>query len=624
MDMPGAVLVCMCAALGDVPGGINALRGTCRGVRDALDGQAIGGAALAPADCHRRDSDKGLSWLAGRFPMLTTLDISANYAELWNMYPVFDPAVLPSMRYLTTFKARNRAAPPDFLLPPNLRTLDILGCRDSHPRSLPTSLTDVNISSCNIGENLAWTRDLVRLKRLCVGWNQRLVDLSALADHPALTHLDITGCCNVTSLVVPPCLQGLEAAHSVLADLTPLRVTSGLTYLSLQGSRGITTLAGIGASSSTLKNVNVVCTGLPDLRDMRRFCALGSLKASLQTSADQTTLAMLGGTLLDLEMPTSPVMRCDLSGFTALRSLWVVYRQDMVCVSSLRALTSLHMAGGVDNRMVAQIGALTALQHLSGLVVDKVSDFSPFAALTLLRKLVLNFKLAEETPVVDMSAIATLTGLHTLTINGCNRLRNLEPLATALSSLSIPNTCDGDLGCIEALTGLRTLDICNDQFHTYTWSKWVVDLSPLSALTALTSLRIRHFPRLACLPPGLPQGLQTLDILYCTMLCDLSPLQTLTAIRRLYLDGCPACDLRPLGTLTSLTDLAVQNTPADDVSPLSALVGLEHLRITRRRSTAVTSELDLSPLAACTALRKGVCGLSCFCERRLAVMYNYL
>lgn len=354
---------------------------------------------------------------------------------------------------------------------------------------------------------------------------------------------------------------------------------------------------------------------MPDLSELRRFGALESLKACIKTLEDQNTLAALGRSLVTLDV-SSYKTQCALHGLEGLRSLQLGYCETQVgerivtfACPSLRGLTSLRVDCCVDDASVACIGGMTALQDLRGLIVDEVTDYSPLTALVALRTLCVNLKAWTATPLVDMSAIAKLTGLRAFEIHGCNRVRNLVPLASlaAFTTLYVSSFCDADLGPITALTGLRVLALQNHNRGALAEAE-VEDLSPLTALSALTSLSIDSFPGVAALPWGLPCGLRHLKIRGCPKVVDLWPLQTLKAVSRMYIGRCPVLDLTPLGALTSLTDLDVKNIPAEDLTPLSALVGLQHLRI------RLLEPRDMSLLlAACTALRNGVCGDACTC-----------
>ena len=72
---------------------------------------------------------------------------------------------------------------------------------------------------------------------------------------------------------------------------------------------------------------------------------------------------------------------------------------------------------------------------------------------------------------------------------------------------------------------------------------------------------------------------------------DLSPLTTLTALMHLNMGGNQVADLKPLATLTNLIGLSLWNNQVTDVSPLRSLTSLTYLNVADNRVS------DLSPLA---------------------------
>ena len=660
-SVPFGALLYVCAALRDGGknrgdhnnNGINVLRGTTRWMRDALDAHAVEGATFASNDSCSEDGfdTKGVAWLAARFPMLKTLNVSARNrrTELTNAPLVLSPPLSNGgaegvMGALTTLEAHNRVlkSVAALALPPSLMTLDLRGCmgmRGLAGWTWPASLTDVDVSYCDIDDGLMWelTRPLVGLRRLNLAWCRGVTDLSALAALNALTYLDVSGC-DVSTLTVPSTIVEVHASHCVsLDDLSPLRAATGLSSLQLTCCTRVTTMADIGAGARLI-NVDVAYTGLPDLRSLCRFRALETLRATVQTPADEATLASMG-TLVDVELLSSSnedAMSglCDMSGMTALRALTLcVHKCNWESFASLRGLTRLYLAKHADDAMVARVGAMTALRDLCGLTLNAVKDFGPLAALTALTALRLFFQGSVETPAVDMSPIATLAGLVTLDITGCNRPANLVPLAalSAFTSLFIQTTCDGILTPLAALAGLRLLHVAGERLPALDGDAWIppetTHLAPLAALTAIKVLVVRDFHGVKALPHGLSTGLRALHLVECTNVHDLTPLKTLTALRRLYVRLCGVTDLTPLGTLTCLTDLAIQDVVAEDARPLAALTGLQHLLLSNalQASDAPQDRLRMGMFgvaeveAACRGLRKGVCDHTCNCDCRMSV-----
>ena len=78
---------------------------------------------------------------------------------------------------------------------------------------------------------------------------------------------------------------------------------------------------------------------------------------------------------------------------------------------------------------------------------------------------------------------------------------------------------------------------------------------------------------------------------------NLSPLQHIESLSKLYLSGTSAVDLSPIRNLKNLRILDLANTPVRDLSPLANLHKLESLSL---RGTKV---YDISPLQGITDLR---------------------
>ena len=122
-------------------------------------------------------------------------------------------------------------------------------------------------------------------------------------------------------------------------------------------------------------------------------------------------------------------------------------------------------------------------------------------------------------------------------------------------------------------------------------------LESLHALRALflTSVELDDLSPLA--------RLTALTTLNCsgTSVSDLTPLAGLTALTSLDCSGTSVSDLSPLAGLTALTSLDCSGTPVSDLLPLSSLTALTWLDFSSR------SVSDLTPLAKLTALTSLFC-----------------
>ncbi len=121
------------------------------------------------------------------------------------------------------------------------------------------------------------------------------------------------------------------------------------------------------------------------------------------------------------------------------------------------------------------------------------------------------------------------------------------------------------------------------------------DLTPLSGLTALTSLDCSGYGVSDLTPLS---GLTALTSLRCSRIgvSDLTPLSGLTSLISLDCSETEVSDLTPLSGLTALTSLNCSRTGVNDLTPLSGLTALTSLNCSR------TGVSDLTPLSGLTAL----------------------
>ncbi|MEL6346600.1 MAG: hypothetical protein AAFV53_26040 [Myxococcota bacterium] len=129
----------------------------------------------------------------------------------------------------------------------------------------------------------------------------------------------------------------------------------------------------------------------------------------------------------------------------------------------------------------------------------------------------------------------------------------------------------------------------------------VLSLSPLAPLRRLVRRMSLNGPDIGALLPRVPAAfpdLEALDLSW-TDVRDLSPLTALPQLRSLRLDGCDRLDsLSPLTALPALTELFVRwGWKPVDLTPIAALSGLRRLAVGHRSRT-----LAIPPLSPLTAL----------------------
>jgi Leucine-rich repeat (LRR) protein len=157
----------------------------------------------------------------------------------------------------------------------------------------------------------------------------------------------------------------------------------------------------------------------------------------------------------------------------------------------------------------------------------------------------------------------------------------------ALDTLSVTQAGVIDLGGIGCLTGLRALDLSDND---------LLNVSELGALTGLTTLRLGGNDIEDLAPLGGLTGLAVLDVSR-NELTSVAPLAGLTGLAELYASGNELRDLTPLAALGGLRVLDLGGNGLFDAAPLAGLTGLQRLVL------AANPLDDFAPLAALTHLQ---------------------
>ena len=211
----------------------------------------------------------------------------------------------------------------------------------------------------------------------------------------------------------------------------------------------------------------------------------------------------------------------------------------------------------------------------------------------------------------------------------CSGAADADPrrLRAMLSRLPWLETLDGS-GCLPR----HVASLARPQLTALKMSqcRYVSDLCPLAACTALRRLDVMGCAALADLSPLRACGLTALDISGCPRLVDITPLPALSALetlnmsllnienvgvlasvtklRTLYMKGCLSLvDLAPLTSCKALTTLDVSDTGVFDLSPLTFCPTLATLIMSRCLqcfNIAITS-LDVSECRHCSSA--GLC-----------------
>ena len=270
--------------------------------------------------------------------------------------------------------------------------------------------------------------------------------------------------------------------------------------------------------------------------------------------------------------------------------------EEMTTLTSLKAsnkdiknLTGIERAINLEElwisgNPISDLSPLAGLTNLIGLAAWDMSieDLSPLAGLTNLKWLELF-----NTPISDLSPLADLTNLKRMTLYGSG-IEDLSPLAglTNLTLLQIANNHElSDVSPLADLINLEWLDChgCDS----------LSDLSPLAGLTKLEYLNLNHTRRVSNYSLSPLSSLTSLRRLRLAgnRISDVSSLAGLINLKRLDLPQNQIVDLSPLSSLTGLTELYLHANRISDVSSLAGLINLEWLDL-RVNQIADISSLD--------------------------------
>ncbi len=171
-----------------------------------------------------------------------------------------------------------------------------------------------------------------------------------------------------------------------------------------------------------------------------------------------------------------------------------------------------------------------------------------------------------DTKINDLAPLRKLKSIKRIYFAGREHVKeniDLSPLSglVNLESLRIRNSIVTDLSFLGSLKYLRGLTIRN------------CEVSNFSALAKLTNLDWLDLDNTNISDIKLLSGLKELESLHLDKnnINDLKPLAGLDCLERLYLSGNPIEDLTPLKNLKNLKWLYLNNTNVKDLSPLKEL-----------------------------------------------------
>ncbi|MEA4869075.1 MAG: leucine-rich repeat domain-containing protein [Christensenella sp.] len=173
-----------------------------------------------------------------------------------------------------------------------------------------------------------------------------------------------------------------------------------------------------------------------------------------------------------MNQPTGDITAADALGVTVLDFQMQGVDPDQPYIHSLDALKYF--------TNLTYLGLGFAVQNEQD--PDAPIDISPLAEMTKLTSLQLGGLVID-----DLSVVANMPNLESLTLFGGNRLTDLSPVAglSKLTALTLRGNQISDISPLEGLTNLAYLDLQDNR---------IADVSPIAGLTNLTRLFIDGNP----------------------------------------------------------------------------------------------------------------------------------
>lgn len=214
---------------------------------------------------------------------------------------------------------------------------------------------------------------------------------------------------------------------------------------------------------------------------------------------------------------------------------------------------------------VATFCDLTLMPYLTKLTIQN-STIDSLSHLSSLAKLVVLDLTGSKFPVDDMSVLATLPSLSSLTMSGCS-LSTIEGLAGA-QNLTYLDLSNNTLRNLEVLTPMASLSEINLNHNA------VTDLSALKDLPNLVKLTV-NFNSLSSLSPISSCVRLTHLEADNNNLTSLSGMEKLTLLNHLSVNSNDLTDVSLLAGNTELTNLSIASNTITDISALHTLTNLK-------------------------------------------------
>ncbi len=254
---------------------------------------------------------------------------------------------------------------------------------------------------------------------------------------------------------------------------------------------------------------------------------------------------------------------------------------DRIYTNQLWDITEFTVPEGVAN--YEDLNLLPYLKKLTihGQTLDSLTNLSSLSKLEALDLTSCRF------PAEDLSILATLPSLTSLTLNDC-ALSTIEGLAGApgLSMLDLSNNTIRNLEALAPMTSLRQIILQHNA---------VTDLSALKGLTELEKLDVSFNSVSSFSPLSSCVKLNWLGA-DNNQIADLTGVAAMPLLEYLSVDSNLVTDVSILSGCTELTSLNIASNEITDITSLSTLIKLENFDFSGNQIAALPAWPDGCPL----------------------------
>lgn len=356
------------------------------------------------------------------------------------------------------------------------------------------------------------------------------------------------------------------------------------------------------------------CSSVSDLTPLSHFQHLSQLSLAYCSVTDLTPIASLPLTKLVLDengdlTNLSPLAAMSTLRCISLENCKLLPDEALASITDLKELHTMNLGHclSLTSTGLCSLSKLTKLKELDFTGTQLTDD--------VLRVLCQTLDLEElwmygcQITNVALSFLASQQSLHSLKLDDCDRLTDLEPLAQlkALRKLGLSNCENLTDRCVDPLsklvqlqdldlTGTHVSESALSTLHPLTSLK-ILNIEPISdeglqglePLTSLQKLNLHHtVTDVGLRAVARMTGIHVLDLSQCQNVteCGLRALVSLASLRTINLSGLPITNaaLTVLGQIVSLTSVDLTDCgriTADGVWQLRALTELSTLKLSK-------------------------------------------